>query len=354
LGPNDGNHEDQRPWHPAAAGRKVIVMTKTVAGTEVIAAAIKLACRAPSLHNSQPWRWVAGPTAVDLFGDPARVVRSTDSSGREALISCGAALDHFRAAMAAAGWNTHVDEFPNPNNLRHLASIDFSPLDFVTQACRDRAEAILHRRTDRLPFRAPTHWESFEPILRAFGEPSAHLDVLTADARPQLAKATRLTETARRYDDSYHRELQWWTAPYHDSEGVPPAALVSESERERVGINRSFPLSGHADRRAAITGDQAKLLVLSTPEDTRADAFHCGQVLSELLLECTMAGLATCPLTHITEMADSRDIIRDLTGRTSGMPQVLIRVGIAPTLEQTPAPTPRRPLDDVLEFRRDS
>jgi nitroreductase len=329
-------------------------MTRTLVDTEVIAGAVGLACRAPSLHNSQPWRWVASRTTVDLFGDPDRVVRSTDSSGREAIMSCGAALDHFRVAMTAAGWNTLVDEFPNPNNLRHLASIDFSPMDFVTQACRDRAEAILRRRTDRLPFRAPAHWVSFEPVLRAFGEPLARLDVLPQEARPQLAQASQLTESARRYDDSYHRELQWWTASDHDSDGVPLDALVSETERERVGIDRIFPLSGYLDRRAAITGDQAKVLVLSTSEDTRADAFHCGRVLSTLLLECTMAGLATCPLTHITEMPASREIIRDLIGRPSDMPQVLIRVGTAPKLEQQPAPTPRRPLDDVLEFRSDS
>ena len=326
-------------------------MTKTMVDTEVIAGAVELACHAPSLHNSQPWRWVASPTTVDLFGDPARVVRSTDSSGREAIMSCGAALDHFRAAMAAVGWNTHVDEFPNPNNLRHLASIDFSPLNFVTQGCRDRAQAILRRHTDRLPFRAPAHWESFEPILRSFGEPLARLDVLPQEARPQLAQASQLTESARRYDDSYHQELQWWTAPYRVADGVPPVTLVSESERERVGIDRNFPVSGHEDRRAGITGDQATVLVLSTPDDTRVDAFHCGQVLSALLLECTMAGLATCPLTHITEVPASREIIRGLIGTTSRMPQVLIRVGTTPTLEQKPAPTPRRPLNDVLEFR---
>jgi nitroreductase len=329
-------------------------MTKTLVDTELIAGAVRLACRAPSLHNSQPWRWVASPNAVDLFGDPDRVVRSTDSSGREAIMSCGAALDHFRVAMTAAGWNTHIEEFPNPNDFRHLASIDFSPVEFITQACRDRADAILRRRTDRLPFRAPAHWESFEPILRAFGEPLARLDVLPPEMRPQLAQASQLTEWVRRYDDSYHRELQWWTAPYRASEGVPPDALVSETERERVGIDRNFPISGHADRRAAITGDQAKVLVVSTPEDTRVDAFHCGRVLSTLLLECTMVGLATCPLTHITEMPASRDIIRDLIGRPSDMPQVLIRVGTAPKLEQTPAPTPRRALEDVLEFRSDN
>ena len=35
-------------------------MTRPTVDTEVITKAILLACRAPSLHNSQPWRWVVG------------------------------------------------------------------------------------------------------------------------------------------------------------------------------------------------------------------------------------------------------------------------------------------------------
>src|SRR5581483_3909095 len=115
-------------------------MTTTAVATDVIARAVELACRAPSLHNSQPWRWVATPAAVDLFTDPHRVVRSTDSSGREAIISCGAVLDHFRTAMAAVGWRSHVEEFPNPNKLEHLASLYFTSVEFVTQAWHDRAD----------------------------------------------------------------------------------------------------------------------------------------------------------------------------------------------------------------------
>ena len=126
--------------------------------TEIVREAVTLACRAPSLHNSQPWRWVLAGDAVHLFADPERIVRSADRSGREALLSCGAVLDHFRVAMAAAGWTVNVDRFPNPNQLRHLASIDFSPNQFVTDAHRRRADAILLRRSDRLPFAAPTDW----------------------------------------------------------------------------------------------------------------------------------------------------------------------------------------------------
>ncbi|HUH69465.1 MAG TPA: nitroreductase family protein [Mycobacterium sp.] len=327
-------------------------MTQTVVDTEVIERAVELACRAPSLHNSQPWRWVASRAIVDLFADPHRIVTSTDSSGREAIISCGAVLDHFRDAMGAVGWETNVDQFPNPNNLDHLASIDFAPADYVTQAQRDRAAAILRRRTDRRPFHAPEDWASFEPVLRsAFDSNLATLDVLADDVHPRLVEASRLTETLRRYDDLYHHELRWWTAPSRDSEGIPESSLVSEPEGRDVDVNRRFP-DGHSHQSSAGTHDQAKILVLSTPADTRADALNCGQALSAVLLECTTAGLATCTVTHLTELEASRDIIRELLPNAAAVPQVLIRVGTELAGEGAPEPTPRRPLRDVLEIHR--
>lgn len=329
------------------------MMTQTVADTKVITAAIELACRAPSLHNSQPWRWIASSVGVDLFVDPRRKVTSTDSSGREAIISCGAALDHFRVAMGAAGWETNVDEFPNPNNLDHLASMEFASVGYVAQARRDRADAIPHRRTNRLPFRAPKHWSSFEPLLRsAFECEVVTLDVLADDVRPRLAEASRLTEALRRYDDLYHRELDWWTSPLRETDGIPERALLSESDDRRVDLNRRFPIDPLDERSSAGTYDEAKILVLSTPRDTRVDALNCGEVLSAILLECTTAGLATCPVTHITELEASRKMIRDLISCPAAVPQVLIRVGIEPEGELAPEPTPRRPLSEVLEIRR--
>jgi hypothetical protein len=155
----------------------------------------------------------------------------------------------------------------------------------------------------------------------------------------------------RRYDEFYRREIQWWTASFRHSEGVPQTSLVSTSEGDRVGVNRQFPDGGQGHRRSAISRDQAKILVLSTPGDTPVEAFRSGQVLSAVLLECTMAGLATCPLTHITEVEESRQIIQELIGRAA-MPQILIRVGTAPHLNEAVPLTPRRPVSEVLEIRR--
>ena len=326
-------------------------MTCATTTTEIVAKAIRLACRAPSLHNSQPWRWIVGEETVDLFVDHERVIRSADRSGREALISCGAALDHFRIAMAAAGWKVNVTAFPNQNDRDHLASFEFSPAEHVTAAERDRAAAISRRRTDRLPFCAPGDWERFEPALRnTVDHDRVALDVLADSARPALAVASRLTESVRRNDQYYHDEMRWWTGTLGGYQGVPPSSLVSENERERVGVNRTFPAVQHADRRRDIRADGAKILALSTPEYTRADALNCGEALSTVLIECTVAGLATCTLSHVTELPKSRAVIQELTG-SPAVPQLLVRVGNAPALQDSPAPTPRRPLSEVMQMK---
>jgi hypothetical protein len=197
----------------------------------------------------------------------------------------------------------------------------------------------------------PTYWSLFEPVLRStIDESLVALDVLSDDERPRLVVASQLTEALRRDDASYHAELEWWTSPFASNEGVPPSALLSDKESGRVDVSREFPVRSHQDRRPEVAVDWSKILVLSTPEDTRADVLRCGEVLSTVLLECTMAFLATCTLTHLIELDESRDIVRGLL-HNGGQPQALIRAGIAPPMETVPPPTPRRPPDDVLEIR---
>jgi nitroreductase len=325
-------------------------MPATTVKAEVIEDAVRLACRAPSLHNSQPWQWVFDGDQLHLFLDPKRVV-DTDQSAREALIGCGAALDHLRVAMAAAGWQSHVERFPSPNSPNHLASIKFTPTEAVTDQDRRRASAIWSRHTDRLPFSGPTDWQSFEPVVNnAVDGAAVHLDILSDDSRPRIVEATQLAESLRFYDIPYNHDLHWWTAPFEPSDGIPYSALVSAAEGERVGIDRVFPLTHQPERRAEIPEDHAKILLLSSDDNGRADALASGEALSAVLLECTMAGLATCPVTHLTELRVTRELLQSLADRDA-VPQVLVRVGVVPITEKAPPPTPRRPLSEVLRLK---
>ncbi|MCV7227303.1 Acg family FMN-binding oxidoreductase [Mycolicibacterium komossense] len=326
-------------------------MPQHLVETDVIRSAIGLASRAPSLHNTQPWQWVTDGVELQLYLARGRIVRHTDAAGREALISCGAMLDHVRVAMAAAGRRTTVERFPNPDNPEHLATLTFSPLDYPADSVQLIADAIVLRRTDRLPFHAPVDFGRVESVLRrALATTRVRLDVLVDKERQDLVEASRVSEAARRFDTNYGADLDWWTAPFGLDSGIPRTALPSVPEADRVNINRHFPVGPSGDRRAAITHDESTVLVLSTPDDSRAAALECGEALSQVLLECTLAGLATCTITHLTEDPSARKVLAGLI-RHAGVPQLLIRVGRVPTLEQGAPVTPRRTVDDILWVR---
>jgi hypothetical protein len=291
---------------------------------------------------------------VHLWADPRRMLPATDRAGRELTLSCGAVLDHLRVAMAAAGWDSVTERLPDPSEPDHLVTLQFRPSDAVTDAQHQRAAAILRRRTDRLPFAAPAAWPALASLLRRAVQPyEVTLDVVADDARPTLAEASQLTESLRRYDTSYLSELRWWTSPFElGSTHVPESALLSSSEAARVDVARAFPPVGGRKRRRAIDHDHSKILVLSTPhDDDRLDVLRCGEALSAVLLDCTVSGLATCTLTHMTELAMSRQIVAQITG-AAGEPQLLIRVGKSPLNAEHAEPTARRLVTEVLEFRK--
>ncbi|QLL05667.1 Acg family FMN-binding oxidoreductase [Mycobacterium vicinigordonae] len=326
-------------------------MSAAVPDRGVIEYAVGLASRAPSLHNSQPWRWVGRAETLELWADPRMAMPGTDHSGRELTLSCGAALDHLRVALAAVGWHTRTERLADPHEPELLATLTFDPAASPSLPAQRLAEAIGRRRTDRLPYAAPTPWRPLAAALCDLVVPyQVCLDVIADDQRPRLAEVSRLTETLRRYDTTYLTELRWWTSPFDsDSTRVPDSSLVSTAEAARVDIARAFPPAGGGHRRSGIDHDHSKILALSTAGDDTMDVLRCGEALSAVLLECTASGLATCTLTHLTELEQSRDIIAEMTG-SHARPQLLIRVGKSPAHEQHAEATARRPVADILEF----
>ncbi|MGF0319137.1 Acg family FMN-binding oxidoreductase [Nocardia fluminea] len=311
-----------------------------------IRAAVQLACRAPSVHNTQPWRWVLEDTRLHLFRDTDRQLGATDPHGRQAVISCGAALHHLRTAFASHCWNTDVARLPDLSRPDLLATVEFRRWQEPPSTVFRHAEAIEYRYTDRLPMASPSGWTSIrlelEKLVRAH---ELTLDVLDEDARTRLSVASEQSAALRRYDMEYQSEIRWWSGHSGMLEGVPTSALVSESEAGRVGVARDFPTPEPMARRGDLR-DHARLAVLTATGETPLTWLRTGEALSAALLECTACGLSTCALTHITELTSGRRLLSSLIGHP-GVPQVVLRLGLAPDNHRPPL-TPRRPLADVL------
>ncbi|PBC40081.1 hypothetical protein CJ179_33900 [Rhodococcus sp. ACS1] len=324
-------------------------MDSTLPDENVIRIAVDLACRAPSVHNSQPWQWTYADGQLDLYTERGRLLASADPSGRQLVISCGAALNHLQTAMTGLRWSADIQRTPDGPHSAHLATIRFRHGARPQSHEFDLLAAIRHRYSDRRPF-GPVSVKTPMPatlpdMVRSRG---VHLTVLGQDARPALAKATEMTAAARKYDSAYQAELHWWAGHSLRQGGIPVDSLATAQNRDRVDIGRRFPAGRDNDSAAEI--DRSTVLVLSTDTDGRDAWLRAGEALSSVLLEATVGGLATCPLTHMTELHQSREMIRELLP-ARGFPQTLIRIG---TTEKKvpPRQTPRRPLESVFSIRR--
>ena len=331
-------------------------MVKPDSGLEALSTArltdiVELACRAPSIHNSQPWRWVFDGKTLHLFADDSRLRRDDMGVKRAIILSCGVVLDHLQVAAAASGWSTVVQRTTDAHSHEHLASITFALAESVGEHERALADAIRTRRTDRLAYAAPEPWVVLDHLIRSVVNGTVVVfDTIDDSGRPALADASRRSEATRVDDDSYQLELEWWAECSGPEDGIPFTSLTSYKEADRVDVARAYPLHGTDNRRPQIDRDHSKILVLSTYDDSTENILRCGEVLSRVLLECTAAGFATCTLTHMIELHASREMVRTITGRHAE-PQALIRVGRAPRTVPEPDPTPRRRIRDVLQIR---
>jgi len=326
------------------------VTTSPVPDYRTLRIVLRLAGRAPSVHNTQPWRWVFDGVRLHLHADPDRLLPAADPSGRQRVISCGATLHHARTAFAAHGWHTNTIRLPDPYRPDYLAVIEFRPWTTPPPGTTTRSRAIDQRYTDRLPMLEPAAFDGIAAALRRLVAPhELEFDVLEADLRPRLAAVSDTAAAVRHDDQMYQEELHWWAGHPDTPEGVPPAALVSDAEFARVDVGRAFPSAPHSMRRATLT-DHARLAVISSYGDAPSQWLRAGEALSAVLLECTATGLASCALTHLTELPTGRRTVASLLPHST-VAQVIIRIGMAPDNEPPPAPTPRRPLVDILELR---
>ncbi|HZG89411.1 MAG TPA: NAD(P)H nitroreductase [Pseudonocardia sp.] len=314
-----------------------------------VRAAIELASRAPSVHNSQPWRWVVGPRSVHLYTDPRRRLPVTDADGRDMVLSCGAVLHHLRIALAAAGLTADVRRLPNPDEGDHLAAVTLRPTgtDVATEADMGLANAISARRTDRRRFGA---WEvpaAFveELVDRAAAQGAVLRAVPAGHPRRVLLAAIRDAARAQEADPRYRTETTMWTGTAVDGIGIPAGNLLRDPLGTGGDTARRFT-PGTLEQ--GVGEDGALLLVLGTASDDTLSQLRAGEAASAVLLHATLLGLATCPLSQPLEVGETRIMIRDRVLGGTLSPQLVLRVGWAPTGEPVRA-TPRRPVDDTVE-----
>ena len=302
----------------------------------VLADCVRAAALAPSIHNTQPWRFHIRDHGVDVHADWRRRLDVVDPSGRQLIISVGAAIMNLRLAIYQRGWASTVRVPALTEESALVAAVDVSGPAVPDPTLDELAWSMPRRHTNRLPFLPdPMASRAADDLAAAAGAEGASLDLATEAARARIVRLIHAAE-ARHHDEGiYPAELADRTRPR-----TPRRSLGGWLAIETVPL-RDFGLMT-PNRRRPVDLDETypAIFVLSTDGDRRPDWVRAGQALERVWLTAVARGLAVAPMSQPLEIPELRAAVTGPDRRA----QIVLLVGYAPPT----APTPRRELIDLL------
>ncbi len=282
-------------------------------------ACLDAAVAAPSVHNSQPWRFRIRAGGVDVFADRTRQLEVIDPLGRELLISVGAALLNLRIAVLARGRLPILRLLPPGPEPDLVARLVPGPPATPDATVRALAAAIPRRRTCRLPFTGvPVPGAVLAELTGAASAERATFQVADPPSRAAILGLVRTAEEWRRAEAGYRAELTRWTLPLTGRrDGVPAQALGPRDPDDDVPPVRDFGLTQpERHRRQAHFEAEPTVAVLGTIGDAPADWLRAGQALERVLLTAVVRGLAVSPMTQPLEAPELRPLLSRVACRS--------------------------------------
>ncbi|MGW5364671.1 Acg family FMN-binding oxidoreductase [Actinopolymorpha pittospori] len=320
---------------------------------------VDAAVRAPSVLNTQPWRFVFGDDRLEIWADPARQLGSADPSGRFMAISCGAATYNAVLAIRYFGHEAWVQAQPRPlatylaavihiGVRRPIASEDLAQYDVIAEPQTNRGPF----RDWRLPFSLITRLEESAEAEGAYFRvlTSTEIDrVRRIVSRHDEEAGLAVEEAGLAVEGQGMEEARqamegrpWIGDPSAAGAGGSGVPTPRPAERQ-APIQDLEPPRHLAARDHTMFDHRPTLAVLSTPGDAQKDWVRAGMALEHVLLTAGLHGVAASFLDAPIERLADRGHLRS-AALGLDHPQMVLRLGY-PRSESIPKP--RRPADQV-------
>jgi hypothetical protein len=321
----------------------------------VLAEAAAAAGYAPSIFNTQPWRWRVHDDTLELSADRSRALPVADPDGRLLTISCGTAVHHCLVALAAQGRAVTVDRLPEPSDPDLLARVRLSGTVDVTPDVMHMFQNLRLRHTDRRPVSAvAVSREAVDAVRRAGTLAGIDIQLLTADQVDTLGSACARADAIETADPAQRLELAYWVGGDRAAGtglglDVVPADAPSGPVPGRDFL-RTGTLAAPAASPPAQAGGEgaATYLMLFGSGDEPADWLRAGEALSAAWLTATGLGLSVLPFSSVIEVATVRESLRQSVLAGLGEPYLVVRLGVPDLEHGLAARTPRLPAQQTI------
>jgi nitroreductase len=287
---------------------------------------VSSAMTAPSMHNTQPWRFEIFGPVVDVILDQDRTLPAEDPDGRFNRIGLGAAAFNLRVAASMLGYRTNFAIDPDPARREIVARVflgerqtTIPPLGSLYGELRRRHTYPGPMMTAELP---PRVRDLVTEAARAEG---ADLHWLDAGERDKVGRILHEADELDGLDEDHLTERGRWIGGDRTSEGVPEAVLGPLPAKPAAFRNLS---AGFDDpgRSAAVFEQTPVIAILTTPADGPSDWLRAGMGLQHALLTAASYDMAASFLNQALEYAQLRLPVQELVGHAV-RPQLIIRIG---------------------------
>jgi len=312
------------------------------------------ATKAPSGHNTQPWKFIISESSIEIHPDFGQALPVVDASNRELYISLGCAAENLLIAANEFGYESSFSIDIDDNNHSYIkiylkeGKCETSPL----------FELIERRQTNRRVYDKRMIVQDTIDILKNLSVEKGTKVRFYKNGSPDFLALTDLIaegNTFQMTDKAFKAELLSWIRFNKNQKdklrnGLTNEVMGTPSAPAFIGkpIVSSFLKPDKQNKTDMEKINSSSHMVLFSIEQNNPENWILlGRSLERFLLETTRQGIANAYLNQPCEVESIAAVLPAKLNISNEIPVLLLRIGYA-----EPMPfAPRKDVKDVIQFK---
>ena len=293
---------------------------------------IEQAVKAPSGHNTQPWKFRLFSDRIDILPDFSRALPSVDPDHRELFVSLGCAAENLCIAAAHKGWLGKVST--TTDGVIHIGLSRQNGIE------APHFEQIARRQTNRRCYNGSMISDNAIALLKKIpAEPGIGIHLFQKGTQAFDDIATLVYEGNERQMGSpaFKTELRQWMRynRKHQDETADGLSYAVFGAPNLPRFMAEFIISHSLDAAKQNKTDRRNIasashFALFTTRDNRLEQWVAlGRTLQRFLLAATAADIAHAYANQPNENPELAERMAKTLGITREYPTILIRLGYA-------------------------
>jgi hypothetical protein len=310
---------------------------------------IKFATKAPSGHNTQPWKFRISEKSIEILPNFIKSLPMVDENNRELYISLGCALENLCITAQYLGYDYEIVSKDAQGITINLAKISSGIENTLFSEIEKRQTNRSNYKNQKIPD------ETIRYLENIVIQPNTHIYFAKigeefADSLTQyILKGNEIQMT----DDNFKEELISWMrfnkgeikktqdGLAYNAMGFP--AIPRFLGRPIVGGYLKPNKQNESDLKKI--NSSSHLVLFTTENNTVNEWIDLGRTLEKFLLEATKLNIANAYLNPPCEIEILANEIKNTSPINQEYPTILLRIGYA---EQMPY-SPRISVENLIE-----